>query len=252
MRFQFIPPFEIDFSSGKEPPTAKILREMEAEGLLKDIQWDLSPGLPGPSPDTREDMAAVVPNVLKLVRQACESRKYDALILLGGLEPGLYAAKEIATSFGIPLVGGTSSEAAFASVLGNRYSIIEALQWMAIAIRQNIMYYGMNEKCASVRPIEWTPGSLKGDPPGAVEAFVSECVEAIEKDGADVIVVGCNALLWIQPIAQKRLIELGYEVPVLHPYKCAIEVAKALVNMKVSQSTFAFPNGTPKKKVIPR
>jgi Asp/Glu/hydantoin racemase len=95
---------------------------------------------------------------------------------------------------------------------------------MAIAIRQNIISYGMNEKCASVRSIEWLPASLNGDPPEAVEAFVRECIEAIEKDGADVIVVGCNQLLWIQPIAQKRLIELGYEVPILHPYKCAIEI----------------------------
>jgi allantoin racemase len=242
MKFQFIPPFKVEYSSGKE----------EAEGLLEGIQWDLAPGNPGLAPDTREDMVAGISHVLKHVREACESRKYDALILLGGLEPGLYAAKQIATQYSMPLVGGTSSEIAFASILGNRYSIIDTLEWMAIAIRQNITSYGMNEKCASVRSIEWLPGSLKGDPPEAADAFDRECIEAIEKDGADVIVVGCNALLWIQPIAQKRLIESGFEVPVLHPYKCAIEMAKALVNMKVSQSTLAFPRGIPKKKAIPR
>jgi allantoin racemase len=250
MRFQFIPPFKT--APGKESAAARCLREIEAEGLLKGIQWDIAPGIPGPAPDTREDMAAVIPGVLKLVREACESRKYDALILLGGLEPGLFAAKEIATPYGIPVLGGTSSEVAFASILGNRYAIIDTLDWMAIAMRQNIISYGMNEKCASVRSIEWQPGSLNGDPPEAANAFVRECIEAIEKDGADVIVVGCNQLLWIQPLAQKRLKESGYEVPVLHPYKCAIELAKALVNMKVSQSKFAFPSGLPKKKAIPR
>jgi Asp/Glu/hydantoin racemase len=252
VKFQFIPPFKTEYAPGQERRAVRCLSELEDEGFLEGIQWDLAQGIPGPSPDTREDMAAAIPGVLKHVREACESRKYDALILLGGLEPGLYAAKEIATPYGIPVIGGTSSEVAFASILGNRYSIIEALDWMAIAIRQNIVSYGMNEKCASVRSIEWLPGSLKGDPPEAADAFVGECIEAIEKDGADVIVVGCNALLWIQPLAQKRLKELGYEVPVLHPYKCAIEMAKALVNMKVSQSKFAFPSGTPKKKAIPR
>jgi allantoin racemase len=252
MKFQFIPPFKIEYFPGKEPTAVRCLREIEAEGLLKGIQWDLAPGNPGPAPDTREDMVAGLSHVLKLVREACESRKYDALILLGGLEPGLYAAKQIATQYGIPLVGGTSSQVAFASILGNRYSIIDTLEWMAIALRQNIISYGLNEKCASVRSIEWLPGSLNGDPPEAAEAFVRECIEAIEKDGADVIVVGCNQLLWIQPLAQKRLMELGYEVPVLHPYKCAIEIAKALVNMKVSQSKFAFPSAIPKKKAIPR
>jgi Asp/Glu/hydantoin racemase len=252
VRFQFIPPFKTEYAPGQERRAVRCLGELEDEGFLEGIQWDLAQGIPGPAPDTREDMASVLAGVLKRVREACESRKYDALILLGGLEPGLYAAKEIATQFGIPLVGGTSSEIAFASLLGNRYSVIEALEWMAIANRQNILLYGMNEKCASVRSIEWHPTSLKGDPPEAADAFVRESIEAIEKDGADVIVVGCNALLWIQPIAQRRLKELGYDVPVLHPYRCAIEMAKALVNMKVSQSKFAFPTGTPKKKSIPR
>jgi allantoin racemase len=250
MKFHFIPPFKTP--SGKASAAARCLREIEAEGLLEGIQWDIAPGNPGPAPDTREDMAAAIPGLLKIFREACESRKHDALILLGGLEPGLFPAREIAAPYGIPVVGGTSSEVAFASILGNRYSIIEALDWMAIAMRQNIMSYGMNEKCASIRSIEWHPGSLNGDPPEAADAFVRECIEAIEKDGADVIVVGCNQLLWIQPLAQKRLIESGYEVPVLHPYKCAIEIAKALVNMKITQSKFAFPDGTPKKMTIPR
>ena len=250
MRFNFIPPFKTP--PGEESAAARCLREIEAEGLLKGIQWDIAPGIPGPAPDTREDMAAVIPGVLKRVREACESRNYDALVVLGGLEPGLFPAREIATQYGIPVVSGTSSEVAFASILGNRYTIIDALDWMAITMRQNIITYGMNEKCASIRSIEWHPQSLYGDPPEAADAFVRECIEAIEKDGADVIVVGCNQLLWIQPLAQKRLIEAGYEVPVLHPYKCAIEVAKALVNMKVSQSKFAFPDGTPRKKGIPR
>jgi len=252
MRFQFIPPFKTEYSPDKEPTAARCLREIEAEGLLEGIQWDLALGIPGPAPDTREDLALVIPGVLKLVREACESRKYDALILLGGLEPGLCAAKEIGTQYGMPVVGGTSSEVAFASILGNRYAIIDTLDWMAIAMRQNIISYGMNEKCVSVRSIEWLPGSLKGDPPEAADTFVRECIEAIEKDGADVIVVGCNELLWIQPLAQKRLKESGYDVPVLHPYKCAIEIAKALVNMRVSQSKLAFPSKIPKKRPIPR
>ena len=250
MRFNFIPPFKTP--PGKESSAARCLSEIEAEGLLRGVQWDIAPGNPGPAPDTREDMAAAIPGVLKLVREACESQKYDALILLGGLEPGLFPAREIAAAYGIPVVGGTSSEVAFASILGNKYTIIDTLDWMAIAMRQNIITYGMNEKCASIRSIEWHPQSLNGNPPEAVEAFVRECIEAIEKDGADVIVVGCNQLLWVQPLAQKQLIEHGYEIPVLHPYKCAIEAAKALVNMKLSQSKFAFPSGAVRKRAIPR
>ncbi len=252
MRIKFISPFKAELPPGMESVQNRRLRELEDEGLLRGIEWDLDEGVPGPMVENREELAQVVPGVLRLVRAACETKRYDAIIIIGGLEPGLYAAKEIGAEFGIPVVGCTSSEVAFAYVLGNRYTIIDTLECMAINIRQNMMSYGMNEKCASVRSIERRCRSLIGDSEEAVDAFVREAVEAIEKDGADVIVVGCAALMYIQPLAQKRLKELGYDVPVLHPFKCEIEMAKALVEMKVSQSRLAFPPRVPKKKAIPR
>ena len=253
MRLKFISPFKAKIPPGMEPVQVRRIREIEAEGLLKGIEWELDEGVPGPMVENREELAQVVPGVLKLVRQACESGRYDAIIIIGGLEPGLYAAREIGAQFNVPVVGCTSSEVGFAYILGHKYTIIDTLDNMAITIRQNMMSYGMNEKCASVRSIEWpVREKLIHDPPEAVDDFVRECIEAIEKDGADVIVIGCAALIYIQPLAQKRLKELGYEVPILHPFKCAIEMAKALVNLKVSQSKFAFPSTAPRKKSIPR
>jgi allantoin racemase len=191
------------------PMPVRIIREIEAESLLKGIKWDFDLGMPGPIVENREELAQIVPGVLKLVREACESGKYNAIIL--------------------------------------------TLDCMAINIRQNIMSYGMNEKCASVRSIEWpVRNKLNLDPAEAVEDFVKECIEAIEKDGADVVVVGCAALIYMQQSVQKRLKELGYDVPVSHPVRCANEMAKALVNMKVSQSKYAYPSTTPKKKSTPR
>jgi len=254
MRFKFIPPFKArNLPPGTEPAHVPILRGLEKEGFLKGIEWDLDEGIPGPMVENREELAQVVPGVLKLVREACESGKYDAIIVIGGLEPGLYAAKEIGAQFNIPVVGFTSSEIAYACLLGNKYTVIDTLDCMAINIRQNIMSYGLNEKCASVRSIEClVEKELINKPPEAVERFVRECVEAVEKDGADVIVIGCVALTWIQPLAQQRLREKGYDVPILHPFKCAIEMAKAFVNMGVSQSKFAFPGKEPRAVCIPR
>lgn len=254
MKLKFIPPVKIiDLPSGTVPMANRILREIEAEGLLKDIEWDLDEGVPAPAIENREELAQVIPGILRIVRESCESGKYDAIIILGGLDPGLYAAKEIGAQFGIPIVGATHSEIVFAYALGNKYSVIDILDCIAISIRQNIMSYGMNDKCASVRSIEWPFLKLRANPPeAAVDAFVKQCIETIEKDGADVIVCGCTAILLIQPLVQEKLRELGYDVPVLHGYKCAIEMARSLVNMKVSQSKFAFPNKIPRKKAISR
>jgi Asp/Glu/hydantoin racemase len=256
MRFKFIPPFRlVDLPPGDEYARVQetYLKEIEKEGLLKGIEWDVDSGMPGPHVDNREELAQVVPGVLKLVREAAESGRYDAIIILGGLDPGLYAAREIAN---IPVLGCTNSAIHVASLLGNKFSVIDALECMAIAIRQNIIVYGLNEKCASVRSIE-LPSKLRQQAAKAhstewIEKAVEEAVAAIEKDGADVITFGCTGLMWMQPFVQRRLEEIGYEVPVLHSHKCAIELAKALVNMKLKQSKIAFPSKEAKQRAIPR
>jgi len=80
-----------------------------------------------------------------------------------------------------------------------------------------------------------------------VEAAVREAIAAIEEDAADVITFGCSALFWLQPILQKRLDEMGWDVPVLEGYGCAIKLAKAIVDLGVSASGLLYPSAHPKK-----
>jgi len=46
---------------------------------------------------------------------------------------------------------------------------------------------------------------------------------------------------------QKRLHEIGWEIPVLEGYSCAISLAKAMVTLGVDASGLAFPGDRPKK-----
>jgi allantoin racemase len=111
----------------------------------------------------------------------------------------------------------------------------------------------MNENCACVRFIGCLiEMELKRKPTEAAEKFIRACIEAIEQEGADVIVIGCTVLTWVQPIAQERLNAMGYNVPVPHPFNRAIEMAKALVNMNLTQGRYAFPGKTAREKCIPR
>ena len=83
---------------------------------------------------------------------------------------------------------------------------------------------------------------------------VTAAVAAIEEDGAEVIIIGCSAAYWMQPLMQARLAALGWEVPVLEGYRCAIEQAKMMVNLGVDASGLAFPGDHPRqwrrKKII--
>ncbi|MEA2809963.1 MAG: allantoin racemase, partial [Rhodospirillaceae bacterium] len=82
---------------------------------------------------------------------------------------------------------------------------------------------------------------------GMLEAAVQESIAAIEEDGADVIMLGCSAAYWLQPLLQKKLNEIGWDVPVLEGFRCAIEVAKTLVDLGVDASGLAFPGERPAK-----
>ena len=80
-----------------------------------------------------------------------------------------------------------------------------------------------------------------------LEVSVRESVAAIEDDGAEVLILGCSAAYWMQPHLQQRLAALGWDVPVLEGYRCAIAQAKTMVDLGVSASGVAFPVDHPPK-----
>jgi allantoin racemase len=121
--------------------------------------------------------------------------------------------------------------------------------------------YRMTEKCASIRNVNFPLPSpnFPNDKPiqteqqrarqsgtsDMLEAAVKESVAAIEEDGADTLILGCSAAFWMQPLLQKRLNDLGWEVPVLEGARSAIVVAKTLVDLGYDASGLAFPGERP-------
>jgi Asp/Glu/hydantoin racemase len=77
---------------------------------------------------------------------------------------------------------------------------------------------------------------------------VKEAEAALEEDGAEVITFGCSGVFWLQPFVKERLHEMGWEIPVLEGYSCAIELAKLKVNLSVTASGITFPGDRPKKR----
>jgi allantoin racemase len=81
-----------------------------------------------------------------------------------------------------------------------------------------------------------------------VDRAVAEAINAIEEDGADVIMFGCSGGFWMKPFVEKRLHEEGWDVPVIEGYGAAIELAKMQVNYGLTASGLAFPSDRPKKR----
>lgn len=235
--------------------------------LLEDVEWDLHRGPLASYGDwpveTREEFCLVAAGRLPIVREACESGKYNAVVLLGGGEPGFLESREIARRYGIPVTACAFSQMHVASMLGNKFSVID------LAENHNMYYYNLvvqhrfTERCASIRnvnfplprpPYTGEPSvrdekerALRGEKSDMLEAAVSEAVAAIEDDGAEVITFGCSATFWMQPFLQQRLSDMGWEIPVLEGYSCAITLAKTMVGLGVDASGLTFPGDRPKK-----
>ncbi|MBW1913514.1 MAG: hypothetical protein JRI86_01120 [Deltaproteobacteria bacterium] len=235
--------------------------------LFEDIEWDMHEGVLATYGDwpveNREEFCFAAAARLPIVREACESGKYNAIILLGGGEPGFFESREIARKYNIPVTSCAFSQMHIASMLGNKFSVID------LAESHNMFYYNLviqhrfTERCASIRNINYPlprPGNtdtpfiiherdkvLRGETSEVIDRTVNEAVSAIEEDGAEVITFGCSATFWLQPILQKRLNELGWEVPVLEGYSCAIVLAKSMVDLGVDASGLNFPSDRPKK-----
>ncbi len=262
------------------PPTAKYqLRPMEGTKetqlmnygdlahLLENVAWELHPGAPAPHGDwpveTREEFCLVAASRLPIVRKVCSSGKYNAIVLLGGGDPGFLEAREIGRRHHIPVTACAYAQMHVASMLGNKFSIIDISESHNMRMHDLVVQYRFAGRCASIRNINFPlprppyeenrsiqkekEKADRGETSDMIEASIIETVSAIEEDGAEVMILGCSAAYWMQPFLQKRLASMGWEIPVLEGYGCAIEQAKMLVDLKIDASGLAFPDDHPMK-----
>ena len=238
------------------------------EQLLADVEWEVHPGAPATHGDwpveKREEFMSVGLNRLRIVRAACESGQYDAIVLLGGGDPGFAEATEIAVRHAIPVTSNAHAQMHVAAMLGSRFSIIDISEAHNMRMADLVVQYRMEARCASIRNIDYPlprppydqPHSVqaekekheRGERSGMLEAAVAAALASVEEDGAEVLIIGCSAAFWLREPLQARLAALGWEVPVLEGYACAIEMAKALVNLRLTASALAYPSDNPRRK----
>ncbi|MFC1664700.1 aspartate/glutamate racemase family protein [Pseudomonadota bacterium] len=275
-RFLFIQPFELSANSeyadkyhapGLSKEQLLRMEHLNIRHLLEDVEWDYHGGPPSPYGDwaveTREEFCLVAAARLPIVREACESGKYNAIVLLGGGEPGFLESREIARQYGIPVTSCAFSQMHIASMLGNKFGIIDFTESHNMYYYDLIVRHRMADRCAGIRNINYyhaRPGhenadtidierdrAARGEPSEAVERAVTEAIDLIEEDGAEVITFACSDVFWLQKYLEKRLHEIGWEVPVLEGYSSAIVLAKMFVDLGVDASGLNFPSERPRQ-----
>lgn len=182
-----------------------------------------------------------VPPTVNLAREA-EKEGYNAVIIGCFGDPGIEALREV---LHIPVVGPGEASLYVAAMLGHRITIVSILKNIIEPLRTLTRKLGLIEKLASVRVIDKPVLSVGEDPEDTKRALIDAGRAAIQKDGADTLVLGCmsEAFLGFAEDMQKTL-----DVPVVNPVAVSVKLAELFLDARLSHSKRAYP--VPPKKLI--
>lgn len=162
-------------------------------------------------------------------------------------DPGDKEARELVR---IPVVAVTESSLHLCATLGHKTCIIAPSPYIVSRTRDCAAQYGFDKDIvvrtlnATAREgidayVEW---QATGEYRPLINAFIRECVDAVQMDHAEAIMTGCGAVMWMSEIAKTELEKRGMQVPFVNPTLAGVEMAKALVNLGVVNYNYPGPN----------
>ena len=162
--------------------------------------------------DYPEDTIAAAPGMIQIVKEY--EHTSDAFIVACHCDPNVQVLRQITDK---PVIGIGEASMRLAAMLGARFSVIATDQHSVTHKLDLIHEYGLDHYCASVR--------VKGNASNEEQAYVEASKKALEKDLAEVIVLGCAGLCELSDNLTRRL-----NVPVLDGIVCGLMIAEGMVN----------------------
>lgn len=160
----------------------------------------------------------------------------DAVIIAAFGDPGLQALREV---LAVPVVGMTQAALASALLLGQRFSVIAISQRIQAWYREVIHSYGMAGNLASIRALNRPLAGINQVQQDHGPALLELAEQAVEQDGADVIVLAGAPLAGLARSLAGRL-----PVPVVDGVSSAVQHAQSLVRLAPgthARGSFAAP-----------
>lgn len=180
-----------------------------------------------------EDTLAA-PAVVAAAIQA-EADGYDGVMIGCAGDPGLYAAREMLR---IPVVGPGENAVHWAAMAGTAFSVIAIVDNCVPRHRQLVQRSGISPaRLASVRAANVSVLDIAKDPDIARKRVVEEARLAVERDGADCIILGCLSLAFA--LFDRELSQL-LGVPVINPALAALKQLESMVALGISHSKTAY------------
>jgi len=161
---------------------------------------------------------------------------HDAAIVAAFGDPGLGAAREILP---IPVVGLTESALMSAAQLGGRIGIVAISKRIKTWYEETVNQYGMASRLCSIRCLDENFADIATVQQDQQERLVELCKQAVEQDGADVLIIAGAPLAGLA-----RNVVDQISVPIVDGVSCAVKQAELLVDLnarKASMGSYAVP-----------
>ncbi len=174
-----------------------------------------------------------VPGSARRVKEA-RDKGYDAAIVGCFGDPGLDALRETSD---VLVVGPSAATMSMATLLCNRFSIVTVAPGLVAGLKRVAWETGVIDKLSSVRSVDLSVVEVNKDREGTLTRIVRECRSALESDGAEVLILGCMSMGFLD-VSENLSRELG--VPVLNPVKTALKVTEGFAALDLHHSKRAY------------
>ncbi|MFW6137621.1 MAG: aspartate/glutamate racemase family protein [Spirochaetota bacterium] len=191
-----------------------------------------------------DDVLASPHIVEEAVRAQKEGRHAVFIDCFG--DPGVAASREMVA---IPVAGGFQPAALTASLISSRWSVITILKRLAPAVRENAGNLGVEANIASIRSVD-IPVLELSDKEILQNRLLQQIEQAVQKDGAQAVVLGCTGMIGLAGNLQEAMKKKGVPVPVVDPTAAAIGYLELLVRSGISQSKITYPFPPEKERRI--
>jgi Asp/Glu/hydantoin racemase len=233
-----------------------ILENIRKKGGLDGVEVEVERGYPVEVPQLERDeefFATRSVGILKRLREICSKSRYDGILCNSSIDPGVFAGQLVSNYYKIPVVFAMQAAVHMASLIGERFSIIDLTDAMAQIDRRKVESYGLGHRLVSVRAIgindteterlchDFTVGRNAAGYQKVINAMVTQGISAVEKERADTLLLACPVIQPFENEVRKGLDEAGYgEIQLIAEVSAGLEMLKAMVNMKILPAPRAF------------
>lgn len=184
----------------------------------------------------RDDVLCA-PGMMALVKEW--EHETDAFVIACTCDPNLDILRELTDK---PVLGAGECSMLLSLTLGGCFSVLQTTAHSVPMKRHLVRKYGFEGRCASVVAIDESLGSTGGTMPNKIMAnkmmedkmMVDKMMEdrlyeagkiAVERDGAEVLALGCAGLAGLDARLRERL-----GVPVVDGVAASVKIAEAVVS----------------------